>query len=881
MIPKGKTGYLIVSSFLLIAAISVVSVFLFRYFEQKKQKVDEQIFLLSRNNFLAKDIALNLEKLPQTEEQAKEKIKQSARLYRTSAGVFINGGIVPQREDNPLIPPASDEFRRSLTQLKSLLETFRNLSDNINELPYYTYEAVLADTIIDGFTKQITQVEKSRNKQVYTSAEQLKDLLVELEPLTNNIISRLESEKSRLITGQMLSLILSVALVLILLAGLVYLLIQKVVRELQQLYEELTDTKSAFDQDEQPDYSNYYLSIFFKRFAAFKQILASLRAFIQDLYRHNFNAEPSEAIQETALYSDLTALRNDLKQREEQEKERRKREEKRQWAVEGRTKITNILQSTGTISDLADQVIVGLVKFLGAAQGGIFLLRDNDTDAPYLEMVSAFAYDRKKYLTKKIPVGEGLLGMAALEKTTYWLKEIPQEYIEIESGLGESPPRSLFIVPLKAESEMPGVMEIASFKQFEEHEAEFIEDIAQSIGSSLRSVQIAEQTAKLLEESRKKSEELALQDTQMRKRFDELRDAQKKAKKNEMEMSALVSVIDRSLLKCELNLRGFIRSANRRFFSLTDYHSDELKRKDFRMLLTDEGQKIFDESLEKVTKGETVPFNAQIRTKFDTEAWVLLQMAPVRDDEDKISEVLLIGNDITRQKEIEQNNKQLLQDTLEKAEKLSNQDKEMQMNIDVLMKTQEELMKKEFELEALHDAVQTNYLTAEINTDKQFLWVNHLFSEKFGYSESEIKEKRINELLSEDAREDFETAWQSALKKESSRKALKFKDSKNQSLWLLFTLSVVEDQQEEQQKIIMIAIDISKQKMAEKQVTQQAEELKKQEQIMEMNMQEMLEINQELETKVTTLKEKENKVIREQADKNERKYINWIDEIFD
>jgi PAS domain S-box-containing protein len=881
MIPKGKTGYLIVSSFLLIAAISVASVFLFHYFEQKKQKVDEQIFLLSRNNFLAKDIALNLEKLPQSEEQAKEKIKQSVQLYRTSTGVFINGGIIPQREGSPLIPPAGDEFRRTLNQLKSFLEAFRSLSDNIVELPYYTYEAVLADTVIDGFTKQITQIEKLRNRQVSNSSQQLQLILKEAETLTNNILSRLEAKKSSLITGQMLSLIISAVIVLLLLAGLIYLLIQKVVRELQQFYEELKDTKSAFDQDEQPSYSNLYLSVFFRRFAAFKQILAGLRSFIKDLYQHNFNAEPSEAIQETALYDDLTALRNDLKQREEQEKERRKREEKRQWAVEGRTKITNILQSTGTISELADQVIVGLVKFLGAAQGGIFLLRDNDTDAPYLEMISAFAYDRKKYLTKKIPVGEGLLGMAALERTTYWLKEIPQEYIEIESGLGESPPRSLFIVPLKAESEMPGVMEIASFKQFEEHEADFIEDIAQSIGSSLRSVQIAEQTAKLLEESRKKSEELALQDTQMRKRFDELREAQKKAKKNEMEMSALVSVIDRSLLKCELNLRGFIRSANRLFFSLTDYHSDELKRKDFRMLLTEEGQEIFEENLKKVTEGETVPFNAQIRTKFDTEAWVLLQMAPVRDDEDKISEVLLIGNDITRQKEIEQKNKQLLQETLEKAEKLSNQDKEMQMNIDVLMKTQEELMKKEFELEALHDAVQTNYLTAEINTDKQLLWANKLFAEKFAYSESDLADKYLNDLLNEDALGDFEKAWQAALNKESSRKALRFKNSDNQTLWLLFTLSVVEDQQENKQKIIMIAIDISKQKLAEKEVSRQAEELRKQEEIMEMNMNEMLEINQELETKLTELKENENKIISEQADEDEKKYINWIDEIFD
>ena len=122
------------------------------------------------------------------------------------------------------------------------------------------------------------------------------------------------------------------------------------------------------------------------------------------------------------------------------------------------------------ITSLSDEVIKNLVHYINASQGGLFILDDTDPKHIYLEMLSAFAYDRKKFLTKRIPLGDGLVGVCALEKNTLYITDVPPDYMSIESGLGDSRPKCLLMVPLKSEDSILGVIELASFNLLKPHE---------------------------------------------------------------------------------------------------------------------------------------------------------------------------------------------------------------------------------------------------------------------------------------------------------------------------------------------------------------------------------------------------------------------------
>ena len=88
-----------------------------------------------------------------------------------------------------------------------------------------------------------------------------------------------------------------------------------------------------------------------------------------------------------------------------------------------------------------------------AEQGGIFLLNDDNPEKPFLELRTAFAYDRKKVLEANIEIGESLVGRCFQEKELIHLTNLPDGYTFISSGLGGHDPKSLLLLPLMFEND--------------------------------------------------------------------------------------------------------------------------------------------------------------------------------------------------------------------------------------------------------------------------------------------------------------------------------------------------------------------------------------------------------------------------------------------
>ncbi|MDT8442645.1 MAG: GAF domain-containing protein, partial [Desulfuromonadales bacterium] len=57
-------------------------------------------------------------------------------------------------------------------------------------------------------------------------------------------------------------------------------------------------------------------------------------------------------------------------------------------------------------------------------------------------------------------------------------------------GLGQSVPNALLIVPLKVNDEIFGVVELAGFNEFEDHVIKFVEEVGESIASTISTTKI-------------------------------------------------------------------------------------------------------------------------------------------------------------------------------------------------------------------------------------------------------------------------------------------------------------------------------------------------------------------------------------------------------
>jgi PAS domain S-box-containing protein len=205
---------------------------------------------------------------------------------------------------------------------------------------------------------------------------------------------------------------------------------------------------------------------------------------------------------------------------------------RRNWANEGAAKFADLLRANNqSIPNLTKVVLSELIKYVEANQGCFFVI-DQQSQEPQMELMATFAWNRQRVRNKTVRWGEGLIGQAWAEKDTLFITEIPQNYIEIGSGLGDANPKNIVAVPLIFNDEVYGVIELASFSVLPTYRVEFLKRVAENIASTLAATFVTERTQRLLQESQSISEQLRVQEEEMRQNLEELLSTQEQSARN-------------------------------------------------------------------------------------------------------------------------------------------------------------------------------------------------------------------------------------------------------------------------------------------------------------------------------------------------------------
>src|SRR5689334_5010552 len=144
-----------------------------------------------------------------------------------------------------------------------------------------------------------------------------------------------------------------------------------------------------------------------------------------------------------------------------------------------------------------------------------------------LKLLASSAYKERKNVDNRFKLGEGLVGQCALEKEKILLTNVPSDYIKITSGMGEAPPLNIIVMPVVFEGMVKAVLELASFDRFNPTHETFLDQLTESIGIVLNTIEANMRTEDLLKQSQSLARELQSQQEELQQTNAELEEKAK------------------------------------------------------------------------------------------------------------------------------------------------------------------------------------------------------------------------------------------------------------------------------------------------------------------------------------------------------------------
>ena len=461
--------------------------------------------------------------------------------------------------------------------------------------------------------------------------------------------------------------------------------------------------------------------------------------FIDNLRKGDLQSPIPISSEKDKLGKSLEQLKKYLIRNRDDEDQRRVEEEQRTWVTNGLAQFGELLRNNNNdLEELAYNIIRYLVDYVNINQAGFFLLNKPAEADPFFEQLACIAYDRKKYADKTVQWEEGLIGRCAIEKETIYMTDVPDDYLNITSGLGDAKPSSLLIVPLKTNDEIFGVLELASFYALMEFEIEFIEKIAESIASTISAVQINIKTNKLLRETQEQAEKMAQQEEELRQNLEEMQATQEESDRRELEMKGILEAIDHSAISSEFETDGTLISVNRNFLDAFRYDIEEVENQNIKIFFFKEDWPELDKILDDLRNGKNFKGRVKRRTKMGEAIYLLTTYTPVMGHDGEIVKILSLDYDITEQVKMEEelkNSKEELGIMLEQAR---NEVKEQFKEIEGVK------IRNEKTLEGALDAILTT------NREGVIEFFNVAAEKLFGYDRQEVLGKQVALLFSKD-----------------------------------------------------------------------------------------------------------------------------------
>src|SRR5690606_18584477 len=187
------------------------------------------------------------------------------------------------------------------------------------------------------------------------------------------------------------------------------------------------------------------------------------------------------------------------------------------WLQGGRSGLNAVMGGEQPPEQFGEAVLGYLADFLGAHAGTMFVREDD-----HFRRIATFAIPGDAPVPQTFALGDGLLGQAAKDGRTVFINDLPDNYLQIGSSLGNVAPACLVVAPMKVDEQVNSILELAFTHQAGSGTRELLAHVSEAVGVAVRSVRYRLNLQNLLEETQRQAEELQVQSEELRVSNEEL-----------------------------------------------------------------------------------------------------------------------------------------------------------------------------------------------------------------------------------------------------------------------------------------------------------------------------------------------------------------------
>jgi HAMP domain-containing protein/CheY-like chemotaxis protein/signal transduction histidine kinase len=205
---------------------------------------------------------------------------------------------------------------------------------------------------------------------------------------------------------------------------------------------------------------------------------------------------------------EVAALKDNLNEMIRNLRETTDKNTAQDWLKTNLAKFTRLLQGQRDLLAVSKLILSELAPLVSMQHGVFYVNESPEGGEADMKLLASYAYRERKTISNRFRAGEGLVGQCAFEKDRILLTDVPPDYIQINSGLGEAPPLNIVVLPVLFEGQVKAVIELASFQRFSDIHLTFFDQLTESIGIVLNTINATMRTEELLKQSQSLANEL-------------------------------------------------------------------------------------------------------------------------------------------------------------------------------------------------------------------------------------------------------------------------------------------------------------------------------------------------------------------------------------